>query len=296
VTSFIVLSSLVNIALGYGLAVYFGKAQLRIATRVNSRPVPMSGQGPAPVAVASSPSIDSTPTAMEPALEEPVAEPDEDSAADPVAATITPEPATEQPAVEPIANNSAEPQPAALSSPAPPEARQRANIDEPAEELTGANPSGATEPREATAEPKDVEAKAEPKDTEAKAEPKDTEAKAEPKDIEAEAEPFEDDDLEMLSQHMLAAVEKSEAEESVPASEAAAARDVEADIEAKALAGIEAFRAQLAGMQDDTPAMPTATKESSADHSDPAKNDADISEHAAVSAEQPATYYTRRHG
>jgi len=266
VTSFIVLSSLVNIALGYGLAVYFGKAQLRIATRVNSRPVPMSGQGPAPVAVASSPSIDSTPTAMEPALEEPVAEPDEDSAADPVAATITPEPATEQPAVEPIANNSAEPQPAALSSPAPPEARQRANIDESAEELTGANPSGATEPREATAEPKDVEAKAEPKDTEAKAEPKDTEAKAEPKDveakaepkdtkakaepkdIEAEAEPFEDDDLEMLSQHMLAAVEKSEAEESVPASEAAAAGDVEADIEAKALAGIEAFRAQLAGM------------------------------------------------
>jgi len=239
VTSFIVLSSLVNIALGYGLAVYFGKAQLRIATRVNSRPVPMSGQGPAPVAVASSPSIDSTPTAMEPALEEPVAEPDEDSAADPVAATITPEPATEQPAVEPIANNSAEPQPAALSSPAPPEARQRANIDESAEELTGANPSGATEPREATAEPKDVEAKAEPKDTEAKAEPKDTEA---------EAEPFEDDDLEMLSQHMLAAVEKSEAEESVPASEAAAAGDVEADIEAKALAGIEAFRAQLAGM------------------------------------------------
>ena len=171
-TSFIVLSSLVNIALGYGLAVYFGKAQLRIATRVNSRPVPMSGQGPAPVAVASSPSIDSTPTAMEPALEEPVAEPDEDSAADPVAATITPEPATEQPAVEPIANNSAEPQPAALSSPAPPEARQRANIDESAEELTGANPSGATEPREATAEPKDVEAKAEPKDTKAKAEPK----------------------------------------------------------------------------------------------------------------------------
>jgi len=176
---------------------------------------------------------------MEPALEEPVAEPDEDSAADPVAATITPEPATEQPAVEPIANNSAEPQPAALSSPAPPEARQRANIDESAEELTGANPSGATEPREATAEPKDVEAKAEPKDTK---------AKAEPKDIEAEAEPFEDDDLEMLSQHMLAAVEKSEAEESVPASEAAAAGDVEADIEAKALAGIEAFRAQLAGM------------------------------------------------
>jgi len=42
--------------------------------------------------------------------------------------------------------------------------------------------------------------------------------------------------------------------------------------------------------------MPTATKESSADHSDPAKNDADIREHAAVSAEQPATYYTRRHG
>ena len=72
-----------------------------------------------------------------------------------------------------------------------------------------------------------------------------------------------------------------EAEESVPASEAAAAGDVEADIEAKALAGIEAFRAQLAGMQDDTPAMPTATKESSTDHSDPAKNDADISEHAA---------------
>ncbi len=63
---------------------------------------------------------------------------------------------------------------------------------------------------------------------------------------ETKTEPTEDDELELISQQMLAAAEKAVDEDPIPETVEPSAEVVES----KALESVEAFRAQLAGLQN----------------------------------------------
>ena len=63
---------------------------------------------------------------------------------------------------------------------------------------------------------------------------------------ETKTEPIEDDELELISQQMLAAAEKAVDEDPIPETAEPSAEVVES----KALESVEAFRAQLAGLQN----------------------------------------------